>query len=272
MTRGDLLEWLSLLARWVHVIAGIMWIGTTYLFNWMERTLTPPEGPGKENIAGELWMVHGGGFYLVEKQRWPEIMPRALHWFRWEAMTTWLSGMALLALVYWGGAPLLEYGSPVSRVQGVAVSLGVLVGGLAVYHLIWRSPLAEVEPAGAAVSWILVTALAWGLGHVLSDRAVYLHVGALFGTIMVTNVWMIILPNQARMIAITKAGGTPDQRLAALAGRCSKHNTYMSVPLIFTMISTHGAALTYGRPCGWAVLSGVVLVGWAAAKLIRDVL
>ncbi|MBI3298466.1 MAG: urate hydroxylase PuuD [Elusimicrobia bacterium] len=265
-------DWLSLLVRWVHVIAGIMWIGTTYLFNWMERTLTPPTGQGKENISGELWMVHGGGFYLVEKQKWPEIMPKVLHWFRWEAMTTWLSGMALLALVYWNGAPLLEYGSELSRAQGVAVSLGVLVLGLAVYHLLWRSPLAQVEPLGAAVSLVLVTALAWGLGRYLSDRAVYLHIGAMFGTIMVTNVWMIILPNQARMIAITKAGGTPDQRLAALAGRCSKHNTYMSVPLIFTMISNHYPATTFGTEYGWAVLAGVTLLGWGAAKLIRDVL
>lgn len=263
-------DWLSLLVRWTHVIAGIMWIGTTYLFNWMERTLSAPTGPGKDNIAGELWMVHGGGFYLVEKQKWPEIMPKALHWFRWEAMATWLSGMALLALVYWSGAPLLEYGSDLSRAQGVAVSLGVIFLGLAAYHLIWRSPLAESEPLGAAVSWVLVVALTWVLGRYLSDRAVYLHIGAMFGTIMVTNVWMIILPSQARMIAITKAGGTPDQRLADLAGRSSKHNTYMSVPVIFTMISSHYPSTTFGRDFNWLILGGLILLGWGAAKLIRD--
>ncbi|TBR21062.1 hypothetical protein EPO15_11235 [bacterium] len=267
---SDYAEWLALLVRWVHVIAGVMWIGTTYLFNWMERTLEAPTGKGKENISGELWMVHGGGFYLVEKQKWPELMPKALHWFRWEAMTTWLSGMALLALVYWNGAPLLEYGSPVTRAQGIGISLGVLVGGLGAYHCVWRSPLKNFEPLGAAVSWVLVVALTRWLGTVLSDRAAFLHIGAMFGTIMIVNVWGIILPNQARMIALTKAGGTPDPELARLAGRCSRHNTYLSVPLIFTMISTHGASVTYGGGHAWAVMGAVVAVGWAAAKVIRD--
>ena len=267
---GETGEWLSLIVRWVHVIAGVMWIGTTYLFNWMERTLEEPKGPGKDNISGELWMVHGGGFYLVEKQKWPELMPKALHWFRWEAMTTWLSGMALLALVYWGGAPLLEYGSALTRAQGIGVSSGVLVGGLGVYHLLWRSPLKNVEPLGAAVSWVLVVLLTRWLGTMLSDRASFLHIGAMFGTIMIVNVWGIILPNQARMIALTKAGGTPDPELARLAGRCSKHNTYMSVPLIFTMISTHAPSVTYGGGHGWLVMGVVVAVGWGAAKVIRD--
>ena len=263
-------EWLNLLARWVHVIAGVMWIGQTYLFNWMERVLTPPEGAGKENIAGELWMVHGGGFYLVEKQKWPELMPRVLHWFRWEAMLTWLSGMVLLGVVYWAGAPLLEYGSDLSRPAGIAISISVLVFGWLAYDFLWSTPLGRHEALGAAVSWVLVTALAWGLSHVLSDRAVYLHIGALFGTIMVANVWMRILPSQRKMIAITEAGGTPDQTLAARARRCSKHNTYMSVPLIFTMISNHFPATTFGRDCGWLILGGFILVGWGAAKVIRD--
>ena len=263
-------EWLNLILRWIHVIAGIMWIGQTYLFHRLERSLEAPRGPGKENIAGEMWMVHGGGFYLVEKQKWPEIMPRKLHWFKWEAGMTWISGVLLLAVVYWLGAPLLPYGSSLSRAAGVAVSAGTLVGGWVVYNLLWRSPLGRNEVLGAAVSWALVTALAWGLSRVLSDRAAYLHVGAMFGTIMVANVWMVIIPNQRRMMAITEAGGAPEPELAERSKRCSRHNTMMSVPLIFTMISGHFPAATFGRDCGWMVLSALVLFGWGAAKVIRE--
>ena len=264
---NELLDWLHLALRWFHVIAGIMWIGTTYLFNWMERVLTPSE---KANIMGEMWMVHGGGFYLVEKQKWPEVMPRALHWFKWESMLTWLSGMGLLMIVYWAGAPLLEYGSEVSRTRGVLVSIGVLVAGRLGYELIWRSPLGRSDLLGAAVSWLALTALAWGLGRWLSDRAVYLHVGAMLGTIMVTNVWMTILPNQRKALAIAKAGGPPRPELSRAAARCSKHNTYMSVPVIFTMISGHFPAITYGRDSGWAILAVLILVGFGCAKIVRD--
>lgn len=263
-------EWINLVARWVHVIAGIMWIGQTYLFNWMERALTPPKGPGKENISGELWMVHGGGFYLVEKQKWPELMPKTLHWFKWEAAITWLSGVFLLGVVYWAGAPLLDYGSEIGRAQGIAISAGTLVLGWVVYDLLWGSPLGKNELLGAAVSWVLVVALAYGLGRFLSDRAVFLHVGAMFGTIMVANVWMRILPAQRKMIAITSSGGKPQPALAERARRCSKHNTFMSVPLIFTMISNHFPDATFGRDCGWAILGVLILVGWGAAKVIRE--
>lgn len=266
----ELQEWLNLLVRWFHVIAGITWIGQTYLFNWMERSLTPPQGPGKENIAGELWMVHGGGFYLVEKQKWPELMPKTLHWFRWEAGLTWISGVILLGIVYWAGSPLLEYGSNISQTTGIAISIGVLVLGWVVYDLLWSTPLGKNEPVCAAVSWVLVVALSYGLNMVLSNRAMFLHIGAMFGTIMVANVWMRIIPNQRKMIAITKAGQTPDPELAARSKRCSKHNTYMSVPLIFTMISNHFPAATFGRECNWMILGVLILAGWGAAKIIRD--
>ena len=265
-------EWLNLALRWFHVIAGFMWIGNTYLFNWFERVMTPPADPRKKNITGEMWMVHGGGFYLIEKQKWPEIQPRRLHWFKWESLMTWVSGVLLLAVVYWAGAPLLAYGSALSRAQGIGVSVGVLVLGWIGYNAVWRSPLGRSEALGAAVSWLLVVALAWGLGRFLSNRAVYLHIGAMFGTIMVANVWMVILPNQRKMMALTQKGGKPDPSLSARAGRCSKHNTYMSVPLVFTMISNHFPDATFGRDWNWLILGGLLLVGWAAAKLIRDVL
>lgn len=267
---NDLHDWLNLVVRWVHVIAGIMWIGQTYLFNWMERAFEPtPDPAAKPNISGELWMVHGGGFYLVEKQKWPEVMPRTLHWFKYEALITWISGFMLLSVVYWAGAPLLEYGSPLPRPQAIAVSAGALVSGYAVYRAVWAL-LGERELLGAAVCWFLVLAGAWGLGHVFTDRAVYLHVGAVFGTIMVANVWMTIIPNQKRIMALTKAGGAPDQSLAAAAKRASKHNTFMSVPLLFTMISNHFPAVTFGRDGGLVILGVLILVGWAAAHVIRE--
>ena len=268
---NDLNEWLNLIVRWFHVIAGIMWIGQTYLFHWMERVLVPPEKPEqKPNISGELWMVHGGGFYLVEKQKWPEVMPRTLHWFKWEAGLTWLSGVVLLGVVYWAGAPLLDYGSALSRAQGVAVSAGALLLAFPVYTALWKSPLGRSEPLGAAAGWGLALAAAWGLSHFLSDRAVYLHVGAMFGTIMVANVWMVIIPSQKKMMALTESGGKPEPELAARSKRCSKHNTFMSVPLIFTMLSSHFPATTFGGEHPLAVLGVLILVGWGGAKLIRD--
>jgi len=203
-------EWLNLALRWFHVIAGIMWIGQTYLFNWMERTFTPPDNPEtKPNISGELWMVHGGGFYLVEKQKWPEIMPRALHWFKYEALFTWISGFLLLAVVYWSSAPLLPYASELPRWEGILLSAGSLVGALAVYRLIWFTPIGDNLALGAVLSWLAIVGSTWALGKVFSDRSAFLHIGAMFGTIMVTNVWMTILPNQRKMMAITEAGGKP---------------------------------------------------------------
>lgn len=263
-------EWLNLIVRWVHVIAGIMWIGQTYLFNWMERALTPPDDPKKKNISGELWMVHGGGFYLLEKQKWPELMPRTLHWFKWEAAMTWISGMILLAVVYWLGAPLMPYGSELSRAAGIGISLGTLILGWVGYNAVWKSPLGKSELLGAAACWVLTMAVACGLGKVLSDRAVYLHIGAMFGTIMVANVWMVIIPSQRKIMRITEQGGAPQPALSARAKRCSKHNTFMSVPLIFTMISNHYPAATFGGEHAWAVLGALILIGWAAAHVIRE--
>ena len=266
----DLGDWLHIAARWFHVVLGITWIGQTYLFNWLERRLTPPSDPeAKANVSGELWMVHSGGFYLVEKQTVPEIMPRTLHWFKWESALTWISGMVLLFIVYYLGGALLESDSTLGPAAATGLGLGVLVAGLAVYELLWRSPLGMNEVVGAAVSLLLVLVLAYALANVFSGRAVFMHVGALFGTIMTANVWMRILPAQRRMLAAARGEGEHDPALATRARQATKHNTYMSVPLIFLMIGSHFPVSTYGSGHPWLVLGVLILVGWGAAKLMR---
>jgi uncharacterized membrane protein len=268
---SDIKEWIELLLRWTHVITGIMWIGQTYLFNWMEKAFEPPAEPAaKPNISGELWMVHGGGFYLVEKQKWPEIMPRVLHWFKWESFFTWLSGFLLLALLYWTGAPLLDYGSELSRGCAIGISLGSLVAAVAVYRLIWKTPVGRSEIAGGVVWCLFLLGAGVELMRVLSARAAYLHVGAMMGTVMVTNVWMTIIPNQKKIMAITDAGGAPQPQLSAQAKRCSKHNTLMSMPLLFTMLSNHYPSITFGGAHPVLVLAILLPAGAYAAHLIRE--
>jgi uncharacterized membrane protein len=268
---NDFHEWTSLILRWTHAIAGVMWIGQTYLFNWMEKAFEPPkDAAAKPNISGELWMVHGGGFYLVEKQKWPEIMPRALHWFKWESMMTWLSGFALLALMFWTGAPLLDYGSELPRWKGVLVSAGSLVAAVAVYKGLWKTPLGRSEAVGGAVWGLFLLGSGALLMEVLSDRAAYLHVGAMMGTVMTANVWMTIIPNQKKIMAITEAGGPPRPELALEAKRCSKHNTFMSMPLLFLMLSNHYPSITFGGAHPLLVLAVILPAGAYAAHLIRE--
>ncbi len=258
-------EWLNLIVRWFHVLAGVTWIGQTYLFNWFEKNMEGGEG----NVAGRLWMVHGGGFYRVEKQRVPEMMPQTLHWFKWESALTWLSGVLLLTIVYYSGGLMVELDSKIGEGAAIAIGVGVLIMGWVVYDLIWRSPLKDHEPLGAALCWALTVALAGGLAEVISPRAAYIHIGAMFGTIMVANVWMRILPGQRKMLAAVKAGQKPDMTYGAIGRRASKHNTYMSVPLVFIMLSNHFPTASYGNPHAALVLGALILVGWAAAKGMR---
>lgn len=268
---SDLKEWLSLLLRWMHVITGIMWIGQTYLFNWMEKAFDPPkDAAAKPNISGELWMVHGGGFYLVEKQKWPEIMPRTLHWFKWESFFTWLSGFFLLTVLYWSGAPLQDYGSELPRWQAIGVSAAALAGAVLAYRLIWKTPFGKSEALGGAVWYLFLLGVGVLLTRVLSARAAYLHVGAMMGTVMTTNVWMTIIPNQKKIMAITEAGGPPRPELSAQAKRCSKHNTLMSMPLLFAMLSNHYPSITFGGAHPALVLALLLPAGALIAHLIRE--
>ena len=266
----NLSEWLNLVVRWIHVFAGILWIGQTYFFTWLDGRLAAEEQAGtKENPAGQVWMVHSGGFYVVEKQMAPALLPRKLQWFRWEAALTWISGMVLLTIVYYLGGALVDDSVADIRVgTGIAIGLGLLVVAWVAYDLMVRSPLGSSEMVFAALSFLLVIVVAFGLTRVLSGRAAYIHVGAMFGTVMAANVWLRILPAQRQMIAALKEGRKPDTALAARAKLRSKHNTYMAMPVVFIMVSHHFPTATYGHNYNWFILAILVLVGWGAAKLI----
>jgi uncharacterized membrane protein len=265
-------EWLNLILRWIHVFAGIMWVGTTYYFTWLDARLTEEEkAAANTGVPAQVWMVHSGGFYVVERRKVPDLLSRKLHWFRWEAATTWLSGLGLLVVVfYMGGGALVDPDvSNISVRTAVIVGIGVLIAGWLIYDLLMLSPLGKNEKAFALVAYLLVIITAYGLTRVFSGRAAYIHVGAIFGTIMAANVWNRILPAQKKMIAAIAAGRKPDEALAAQAKLRSKQNTFMAVPVVFLMISNHFPSATYGDRYNWLILSILVLVGWIAAKFIR---
>lgn len=264
----DILEWLNLFTRWFHVFAGILWIGSTYFFTWLDGRFTELE---KQANEGEpVYMVHSGGFYVIEKQKAPKIVPAKLHWFKWEAALTWLSGMVLLVLVYYFGGIMVDTDiADLGEVTVIHIGVIALIASVPLYQVIWRSPLGRNEKAGAVVSFLVVAVVSYALLNAMSGRAAYMHIGAMFGTIMAANVWMTIIPGQKKMVAALEQGKSPDPLLAFRAKQCSKHNTFMVVPVVFIMISNHFPTSTYGTESSWFVLMALVLMGWGVAKIIR---
>src|SRR6476646_953110 len=265
-------EWLNLIVRWIHVFAGIMWVGTTYYFTWLDARLTEEEKASvNTGNTAQVWMVHSGGFYVVERRKVPDLVSRTLHWFKWEAGTTWLSGFALLIVVYYlGGGALIDRDvRDISLAAAVGIGLAVIVFGWLVYDLMMLSPLGRNEVLFAVIAYALIVGLAFSLAQVFSGRAAYIHVGATLGTIMAANVWMRILPAQKKMIAALNEGQKPDQRLAAQAKLRSNQKQFMAVTVVFIMISNHFPGVTYGEHYNWAILAVLVLAGWIAAKFIR---
>ncbi|HTL11182.1 MAG TPA: urate hydroxylase PuuD [Bdellovibrionota bacterium] len=259
-------DWLGLAVRWAHLIAGISWIGSSFYFMWLDANLEVPGPGGPKDVEGSLWMVHSGGFYeVVRKRIGPGSMPKTLHWFKYEALFTWITGTFLLGLVYYAHADayLSRPGSaPLTGAQAVAWGVGLMVGSWAVYDTLWATLGKKVPGVVTAVSVALAVGLAFGLCQVFGGRGAFIHLGAIFGTIMVANVWMRILPAQQRMIDATARGETPDFGNSAAAKRRSVHNSYMTFPVIFMMLSNHYPAF-YGRGDGSLVLVTLVALGMA---------
>lgn len=263
-------EFLSLLLRWLHVIAGIAWIGSSFYFIWLDNSLEPP-APGSENakkgVAGELWAVHGGGFYNPQKYAVaPAALPEKLHWFKWEAYTTWLSGTALLVLVYWMRAQTMMAqpgADPLGTWAAVGLGAASMIGAWLVYDVLCRSPLGKHGGVLGLVIFGLVVLLAFGLHRVFSGRAAFMHVGTAIGTIMVANVFFVIIPGQKKMVAAMRAGQLPDPIYGKRGKQRSVHNNYFTLPVLFIMISNHYPS-TYSHPHAWAVLT---LVGAAGVSI-----
>lgn len=264
-------EWLNLSVRWFHVFSGIMWVGQTYYFTWLDGQFSKAESRTGDGAPSAVWMVHSGGFYTVEKHQSLAVGPEHIRWFRWEALMTWLSGTLLLLLVYYLSSGLTDPDvAEIPQGRAIAIGLAVLTGGWLVYDVAARSSLGKSEAVFVVFCFIMTAAISWGLLHVFSARAAYIHVGAMFGTIMAANVWLRILPAQRKMIAAAAAGTKFDVSLGAQAKLRSKHNTFMAVPVVFLMISNHFPVATYGNTYSWEILVALVLIGWAGAKLIRS--
>ena len=257
-------DWANLLLRWTHFIAGIAWIGSSFYFIWLDRALMAPAAP-RSGVEGDLWMVHSGGFYQVEKRRpGPGEVPAVLHWFKWEAMLTWITGISLLVLLFYvNGAYLLDPGvSRIGRWTAIGLGIGLVILSWPLYDRLWSSPLAKRPAIATAISLALLAALTMLVCRVLSGRAAFIHVGSILGTIMVANVWERIIPAQQQMVAATRAGRPADFTLGERAKQRSVHNSYMTFPVLFIMLSNHFPA-TYANPRNWLVLLLLFVAGAA---------
>jgi uncharacterized membrane protein len=261
------LEWANLLVRWLHIITGIAWIGASFYFVWLDNSIRPP-APGselaKKGVSGELWAVHGGGFYNPQKYLVaPAELPKELHWFKWEAYSTWLSGIALLTIAYYFNAQAMMVDKSVAdlgSLQAVGVGIAALVLGWVVYDLLCKSPLGKSDKWFGMTIFALLVGAAWALTHVLSGRAAYIHIGAMIGTIMVANVAMVIIPGQRKMVQAMSAGSLPDPQYGIKAKQRSVHNNYFTLPVLFIMISNH-YAMTYQHKQAWLVLAFIMAAG-----------
>ncbi len=256
-------DWMAFAVRWLHVITGIAWIGSSFYFVALDLGLR--QRPGLPAGAhGEEWQVHGGGFYHIQKYLVaPAEMPEHLTWFKWESYATWLSGFAMLAIVYYAGADLflidrnvLDVSAPVA----ILISLACLASGWIVYDLLCRSPLRNHDTLLMLVLYGILVFMAWGLTHLFTGRAAFLHLGAITATIMSANVFMIIIPNQKIVVADLIAGRKPDPKYGKIAKTRSTHNNYLTLPVLFLMLSNH-YPLAFGTQFNWIIASLVFLIG-----------
>lgn len=265
-----IIDWLGLIFRWLHLITGVAWIGASFYFIWLDNSLeSPPQWKKDKGIKGDLWAVHGGGIYEVAKYAGaPEAMPEHLHWFKWEAYTTWLTGMVLLMLIYYVGAESYLIDPRIAELtQWQAIGIGVLalILSWAGYMALCASPLGRHSLGLAVILLLLGAALAWGLTQLFSGRGAYIHFGAIIGTLMVGNVFSIIMPGQRKLVGALEAGEAPDPSWGERAKLHSTHNTYLTLPLLFIMISNH-YPMTYAHGYNWLVLLVIVVITAAARQ------
>jgi len=258
-------EWLQLLLRWVHLITGIAWIGSSFYFVFLDNSLLPParKEDVDEGVGGELWAIHGGGFYHVQKFRVaPAKLPEPLHWFKWEAYWTWMSGFALFIVMYYAHADVYMIDRSVADLvpwQAVALSVSLLVAGWLFYdQLCKRAGLVHERLLAVAMICFFI-AVAWGLSHLYSGRALFLQVGAMMGTIMAGNVYFVIMPSQRRLVEAKQQGRAPDPKYGLRGKQRSVHNNYFTLPVLFIMISNH-YPVTFGQPHAWLVLVAILLL------------
>lgn len=256
-------EWLSLIFRWLHVIAAVAWIGSSFYFIALDLSLKPREGLPR-GVMGEAWQVHGGGFYhMVKYLVAPAQMPSELTWFKWEAYTTWLSGFVLMIAVYYLNADLFLVDKSIldlTPLQAALFSFGSLALAWLLYEAACRSGLAKHELPFAIGGYVFLVALTYAFTHVLSGRGAFNQIGAIIGTIMVANVFAVIIPNQKKIVAALLAGQSPDPRLGKAGKERSVHNNYLTLPVVVLMISNH-YPLLFGTRYNWAIVAIVLALG-----------
>jgi uncharacterized membrane protein len=255
-------DWLDLVFRWFHVTAAIVWIGTSFYFVALDNHLDPAEG--RDDLAGETWEIHGGGFYRIEKFRVaPQRLPERLHWFKWEAYWTWISGFTLFVVLYYfqSHSTLIDPAvANVTTAEAVGASIGMLVAGWLVYDLLCRTIGKRSEAALALCIFALVAGTAYGVTHLFAGRAAYLQVGAMLGTIMAANVLFVIIPAHRELIRAKEAGREPDPAANVRGKQRSVHNNYFTLPVLFAMLAGH-FPFTYSHAHSWAILVSLMAIG-----------
>jgi uncharacterized membrane protein len=264
MGSWPIFDWTTLLLRWVHVIAGIAWIGSSFYFVALDASLRRNDrlDPG---VGGESWQVHGGGFYRIQKYLVaPSFLPKELTWFMWEAYTTWIFGFALLVVVYYAQPELYLIDRSVADIgaaNAVLIAAISLPIGWLIYDSLCRSALGRDQGRLAIAGFVLLVAANWGFTHIFGGRGAFMQIGALVGTIMVANVFLVIIPNQRKIVAALIAGQEPDPALGRQGKQRSLHNNYLTLPVVFLMVSNHYPSISAG-PSNWIVVSGVFVAGF----------